>query len=218
MCDEVGQQDVESLPLPKNWHSYARNAVLNVIGIVRMAMLAGREALITNGDAKDARIHQLESEVAKLHEELRIKGARMQRVDPHRRPQYTAVERMAILELRAMRGWNKAETARRFFVTDDTIRAWLRRADDDSLVQTRTPVNRFPDSVRYAFQQIKLFCPTLGKVKIADKPARASIHIGKTTVGRSRVQVRALRERLVQSQQHPAAVRCGEQARKHRCC
>ena len=76
-----------------------------------------------------------------LREELRIIGARMQRVDPHRRPQYTAVERMAILQLRAMRGWNKAETARRFFVTDDTIRAWLRRVDDDSLVRTQTPVN-----------------------------------------------------------------------------
>jgi transposase len=140
--------------------------------------------LITNGDAKDARIHQLESEVAKLREELRIKDARMQRIDPQRRPQYTTVERMAILELRAMRGWNKAETARRFFVTDDTIRAWIRRVDDDSLIQTRTPVNRFPDYVRYAVQQIKLFCPTLGKVKIAYKLARASIHIGKTTVGR----------------------------------
>ena len=102
----------------------------------------------------------------------------------HRRPQYTAIERMAILQLRAMRGWNKAETARHFFVTDDTIRSWLRRVDDDSLVQTQTPVNRFPDFVRYAVQQIKLFCPTLGKVKIADMLARAGIHIGKTTVGR----------------------------------
>ena len=147
-------------------------------------MLAGREALITNGDTKDARIHQLESEVAMLREELRIIGARMQRVPPQRRPQYTAVERMAILQLRAMRGWNKAETARHFFVSDDTIRAWLWRADDDSLVDTHTPVNRFPDFVRYAVQQIKLFCPTLGKVKIADKLARAGIHIGKTTVER----------------------------------
>ena len=142
---------------------HVRNAVLNVIGIVRIAMLTGREALITNGDAKDARIHQLESEVAMLREELRINGDRMQRLAPHRRPQYTCVERMAILQLRAMRGWNKAETARHFFVTDDTIRAWLRRVDDDSLVQTQTPVNRFPDFVRYAVQQIKLFCPTLGK-------------------------------------------------------
>ena len=116
MSARICEEDVETLRLPRNWHSYVRSAVLNVVGIVRVAMLAGREALITNGDTKDARIHQLESEVAMLREELRINGARMQRVAPHRRPQYTGVERMAILQLRAMRGWNKAETARRFFI------------------------------------------------------------------------------------------------------
>jgi len=184
MCDEIYGQPVESLRLPKGWRSSIRNAVLNVIGIVRIAMLAGREALISNGDAIGARIHQLESEVVMLREELRINGDRMQRLPPQRRPQYTTVERMTILQLRAMRGWSKAETARHFFVTDDTIRSWLRRVDDDSLVQTQTPVNRFPDLIRYAVQQIKLFCPTLGKVKIADMLARAGIHIGKTTVGR----------------------------------
>ena len=119
-----------------------------------------------------------------LREELRINGGRMRQIDPHRRPQYKTMERMAILELRAIRGWSKAETARRFFVTDDTIRAWLRRVDDDSLVETQTPVNRFPDFVRYTVQQIKLLCPRLGKAKIADKLARAGIHIAKTTVGR----------------------------------
>ena len=62
-------------------------------------MLAGREALIQEGDVKDARIHQLESDLAMLREELRPVGARMQRIAPHRRPQYTMVERMAILEL-----------------------------------------------------------------------------------------------------------------------
>ena len=46
-------------------------------------------------------------------------------------------------------------------------------------------MNRFPDVVRYAVQRIKLFCPALGKVKIADKLARAGIHIGKTTIERS---------------------------------
>ncbi len=172
MCDNPCE-DFESLPLPKNWHAFARHAVLNVIGIVRIAMLAGRETLMKNGDMKEARIHQLESEVAMLREELRINGTRLQRIAPHRRPPYTAEERMAILQLRAMRGWNKAETARRFFVTDDTMRTWVRRIDDDSLVDTRTPVNRFPDFIRYAVQQVKLFCPTLGKVKIADMLARA---------------------------------------------
>jgi len=52
------------------------------------------------------------------------------------------------------------------------------------LVETQAAVNRFPDFVRCAVQQIKLFCPTLGKAKIADKLARAGIHIRKTTVGR----------------------------------
>ena len=184
MPTEIREEDVETLRLPRNWHSYVRSAVLNVVGIVRIAMLAGRESLIGNGDTKDARIHQLESEVAMLREELRINGARMQRVPSQRRPQYSGIERMAILQLRAVRGWNKTETARHFSLSDDTVRAWLRRADDDALVQTQTPVNRFPDFVRYAVQQIKLYCPTLGKVKIADMLTRAGIHIGKTTVGR----------------------------------
>ncbi len=89
MCDEFCQQDMEALPLPKGWKGSIRNAVLNVIGIVRIAMLAGREALIRNGEAKEARIRQLESEVAMRREELRINGVCIQRVAPHRQPQYT---------------------------------------------------------------------------------------------------------------------------------
>ncbi len=101
--------------------------MLNVIGIVRIAMLSGREFLIQEDKPYVAQAHRLETEIAMLREELRINGARMRRIDPHQRPQYWPTERMAILELRAMRGWSKAETARRFFVSDDTIRAWLRR-------------------------------------------------------------------------------------------
>ncbi len=184
MCDELREGEIESLPLPKDWAESVRHAVLNVVGIVRLAMLSGRELLIQEGDVRQAQIHRLETEVALLREELRIVTARMNRIDPQRQPQYPPIERMAILELRAMRGWSKAETARRFCITADTIRAWLRRADDDSLLQTTSPVNRFPDFVRYAVQRIKLFCPSLGKAKIAEMLARASIHIGKTTVGR----------------------------------
>jgi putative transposase len=184
MPDKHREEEAEFLRLPRNWQTSVRSAVLNVIGIVRIAMLTGREALIKNGNSPDARIHQLESEVAMLREELRIHGARMRRVPAHRRPQYTGLERMAILQLRAMRGWNKAETSRHFLVSDDTIRDWLRRVDDDALVQTAAPVNRFPDFVRYAVQQIKLFCPTHGKLKIAEKLARAGMHIGKSTVER----------------------------------
>jgi len=173
-----------SLPLPKDWGDSVRSSVLNIVVLLRIATLAAREFLIQEGDLLHAKVFRLEAEVAMLREELRITGARMRRVDARRRPQYLPVERMAILELRAMRGWSKAETARRFFVSDDTIRSWLHRADDDTLLQTNPPVNRFPDVVRYVVQRIKLFCPTLGKVKIAQKLARAGIHIGKTTVER----------------------------------
>jgi hypothetical protein len=80
MPDENHEEEAESLRLPRNWHTLVRSAVLHVIGIVRIAMLTGREALIKNGDSTDSRIHQLESEVAMLREELRIISARMRRV------------------------------------------------------------------------------------------------------------------------------------------
>ena len=115
MCENHCEEDIESLPLPKSWPLTVRHAVLNVVGIVRIAILAGRVFLIQNGDVLEAHVHRLETEVALLREELRIIGSRVKRIDPQRRPQHPPVERMAIMELRAMRGWSKAETARRFF-------------------------------------------------------------------------------------------------------
>jgi hypothetical protein len=52
MPTETCQEDLERLRLPNNWRSSVRRAVLNVIGIVRIAMLAGREALMDDGDVK----------------------------------------------------------------------------------------------------------------------------------------------------------------------
>ena len=163
MCDELREGEIESLPLPKDWAESVRHAVLNVVGIVRLAMLSGRGLLIQEGDVAQAQIHRLETEVALLLDELRIVTARMNRIDPQRRPRYPPIERMAILELRAMRGWSKAETARCFCLTTDTIRAWLRRADDDSLLQTTSPVNRFPDFVRYAAGADQAVLPVAGQ-------------------------------------------------------
>ncbi len=55
-------------------------------------------------------------------------------------------------------------------------------------------------------EQIKLFCPTLGKVKIVDILARAGIHIGKTTVGK------ILKEKPVNASD-PTTADSGEQCR-----
>ncbi len=54
----------------------------------------------------------------------------------------------------------------------------------DALVQMRTPVNRFPDYVRYTVQRSKTLCPAMGKIKIAQTLARAGLRLGATTVGR----------------------------------
>ena len=80
-----------------------------------------------------------------LQEELRIKDTRMARVPPRRRPHYTPLERMAILELRATRGWSVRQTADRLLLTPTTIPSWIARIDEDgpnALLQLRTPVNK----------------------------------------------------------------------------
>ena len=70
MCDELCGQDLELLPLRKDWTDNVRHAVLNVIGIVRIAMLSGREFLIQEDKPLLAHVHRLETEVAMLCEEL----------------------------------------------------------------------------------------------------------------------------------------------------
>ena len=74
--------------------------MLHALSLARVALLAATDRVATS-------VH-LEHEPALLREELRIKDARLERVPPHRRPHYPAVERLAILELRAARGWSAA--------------------------------------------------------------------------------------------------------------
>ena len=93
---------------------------------------------------------QLRQEVSLLREELRIKDARMARIPPRKRPHFPPCERLAILLLRASRGWTVAECARRFQLTAETIASWTRKLDDEdvaALVQVPAPVNRFPELV-----------------------------------------------------------------------
>jgi putative transposase len=94
---------------------------------------------------------------------------------------------MAILELRAARGWSIKQTADIFLITQATVSSWMRRINDkgpDSLLQLSEPVNKFPDFVRYLVQRLKTLCPAMGKVRIADTLCRAGLHLGATTVGR----------------------------------
>jgi len=149
-------------------------------------------------DSRNARVRltaerdRLAQEVTLLREEIRIKDARLARIEARRRPHYPPTERLAILALRAARGWSLEQTAKAFLVTADTVASWMKRADEageQALVQTNEPVNKFPDFVRTIVQRLKTLCPTMGKVKIAETLARAGLHLGVTTVGRILKQI-----------------------------
>src|SRR2546426_2049400 len=115
-------------------------------------------------------------EIQLLREEIRIKDTRMEQIEAHRRPHYPPTQRLAILELRAARGWSLAQTARTFLVTPLTIASWMGRLDEegpDALVRLPQPVNKFPEFIGYLVKRLRILCPTLGKVKIAQILARA---------------------------------------------
>ncbi len=111
----------------------------------------------------------------------------MSGVAPHRRPRSAPPERLAMLAVRAARGWSLQPTADLFLLAPATVGLWAQRMDEQgppALWQLRPPVNRFPDLVRYAVQRLKSLGPTLGQVKIAQILARAGLPLSPTTVGR----------------------------------
>ena len=111
----------------------------------------------------------------------------MEKIPAQRRPHYPPVERLAIPELRAARGWSLAQTARRLLVTPLTVASWNQRRDDegpDGLVQISEPVNRLSELVRYLVRRLKVLCPAIGTRRIARILARAGLHLGATTVRR----------------------------------
>jgi len=186
----LSDQALPDIPVPPGWPRSVKSAVLHVVSLAHYALLSARgwAADALNPRARQAAENdQLTQEAQLLREELRIKDARLAKIDPRRRPFYPPTERMAILELKAARGWSLAQAARAFLVEPETIAAWLKRIDEDgssALVQLRVPVNRFPDFVRYIVQRLKTLCPALGKAKLAQVLAHAGLHLGVTTVGR----------------------------------
>ena len=178
------------IPLPKNWQGCVKSAVLHAIALAHYAIVYVCAWAVDSINARvrlSAENDQLQEECALLREELRVMDTRIAQIAPQRQPHYGPHERMAIVELRAARGWSLKQTADTFLVTPATIAAWLKRIDDkgaNALLQLHEPVNKFPDFVRYIVQRLKILSPSMGKVKIAETLCRAGPHLGITTVGR----------------------------------
>ena len=180
------------MQLPKLWPRHARSAILHALSMARIAATSVRARAEHHWSERirlQARIDVLDGKVAQQAEELSIKDARMEQIDPRQRPHYPPEERLRILEQRAAYGWSQEETARRFLVSTMTIHNWMRRLDDegpDALIRVPVPVNRFPELVTYLVCRLKSLCPRMGDRRIAQVLARASLHLGSTTVRRMR--------------------------------
>ena len=181
---------LQEIPLPRMWPRTVKSAMLQVISLAQYTAALTRSWAVNSPIARmrlKAETERFRHRVGFLEEEIRIKDARMTRIDPYRRPHYSPTERLSILELRAASAWSVRQTADAFLVTSATITSWMKRLDEQgpgALLQLREPVNKFPDFVRYAVQRLKTLCPTLGKVKMAEVLCRAGLHLGSTTVGR----------------------------------
>ncbi len=100
------------IPLPKGWSNHVQLAVLHVVALARTAITAVRGSVAQTGSSLERLRAELDAaleENALLREELRLKDLRMSRVRSRRRPHFRPVERLAILALRAARGWSKRE-------------------------------------------------------------------------------------------------------------
>ena len=138
------------IPLPADWPSHVRRGILHVISLAQVALTAVRARAKRRGVAQRlrAKVEEQAGEISLLTEELELKDLRVARVKPRRRPHYRGTERLRILELKAARGWSKAQAADRFFLRPATIAEWTRRrprgTERTHFVETPESINRFP--------------------------------------------------------------------------
>ena len=136
--------------LPRGWTKRVKSGLLHAVSLAATALTLARGRAAKSWDTRhrlQARLDQATTEIALLREELEIKDARWSRLRSRRRPYYTPIQRMRILQLKAARGWSCEQAARAFLVEEQTLRSWIRRVDEEgerALIQIAEPVNKFP--------------------------------------------------------------------------
>ncbi|MFC1461415.1 DDE-type integrase/transposase/recombinase, partial [Verrucomicrobiota bacterium] len=182
--------NADDIPLPQDWPQHVRSAILHIVSLAYWAITCAHSWAANSGiehiQSAD-RKNQKNMEITLLSEHIRLLHARIDRISPSHRPYYTPTERMAILELRAARGWNLSQTAENLQVEPETIASWMKRVDEQgpqALIRLPEPINKFPAFVQYIVQRLKVLCPAMGKKKIAEILTRAGLSLCSTTVSR----------------------------------
>ncbi len=115
-----------TIALPRGWTKRVKSALIQSVSLAATALtLAHSRALSSRGPRKRmaAELDRANTESALLKEELDIKDGRWSRLPWRRRPFYTSVQRMRILQLKAARGWSCEQAARAFLINEQTLRS-----------------------------------------------------------------------------------------------
>ncbi len=175
-----------SIRLPRQWPKHIKSGVLHAISLASVILVYAR-ANAAGGRRLTTKLEQAETEIALLREEISIKDGRWERSWSRRRPHYTPIQRMRLLQLRAARGWNLEKTAQIFLLDLQTLQSWMRRLDEHGerqLIRTVEPVNRYPDFVRNLVRQLKRLFPAMGFDRMAQVLARVGLVLAATTIRR----------------------------------
>jgi len=182
------ENDPSTIPLPRDWPRHVTHAVVQVVGLANAAISVVRgwcnDSLTTRRQLA-GKSERLQAEIAQLHVELDLLRSRLGRVPAKNRPHCTPVERLRILELKAARGWNCSQLARRLLLSPSTVTDWLERLrtrGQEQFICAPVPVNKYPDYVGLLVQEMKALLPQLGNQKVQQVLARAGLHLAASTV------------------------------------
>ncbi len=101
-------------------------------------------------------------EVDLLRRELAVLRAQRAGVRPHKRPDYSSEQRLAILQIMRLRNWNSTLAAKRFVLHPNTIRLWIKALDgrrESSSLLAIPRWNKIDDIVRWAIHELRRLCP-----------------------------------------------------------
>ena len=183
--------DLQNISLPATWSKRLSYAMFCVIACARLAFMRALGSLPPGSEAETLQLRAENDELRRqlaIHKKLvNITNGRLMRMPARKRPRFSAYERFELLEIKALLGLNKAQAAKLFVVTGETIRKWSKAVTNGlPLIGLAEHPSKYPDYIRLAVQRVATWYPHFGKKRIAGLLARMGFHLAVSTIGRIR--------------------------------
>jgi len=129
------------------------------------------------------------AETELLRREIAILRGQRQDTRSHQRSAYSPEQHFAIVQLKRLRGWTLAETARRFVVHENTLRRWIHAIEGNGnarLLAGAVVWNKIDDAIHWAVHELQRLCPEpeFGTRSIARQLVKAAVRISRSSVQR----------------------------------